>query len=404
MKDLSTVRAEYEKIRSSGARLDMSRGKPNKEQLDLSNGLLTCLREDEFKASDGTDCRNYGGLDGLPEAKQLLHRMLDVGPDEIIIGGNSSLNLMFDMVGHAMLRGVYGVEKPWAAQKPVFLCPAPGYDRHFAICEHFGIEMLPIPMLKDGPDMDLVEDIAGSDVKVKGIWCTPKYSNPTGVTYSDEVVRRLAAMKPKADDFRIFWDNAYAIHSLGTPEDLMDILSACRDAGNEDRVFIFGSTSKVTFAGAGVAMMGASTANLNFIRKRLSKQTIGPDKVNQLRHVKFFGNYENILKHMEKHAAIIKPKFDLVTGMLEQELGSCGLASWSQPAGGYFISLNTLPGKAKKVYDLAAAAGLVLTRVGDTFPYGKDPEDQNIRIAPTFPSLEEMEKAMELLLLCIRLA
>lgn len=395
--ELEKLQKRYEDFKSQKLKLDMSRGKPCSEQLDLSLGLLEGM--EGYKASDGTDCRNYGGVDGLPEVKELFAKMFEVSPKEIIIGGNASLNLMHDAIARAMLLGVYGGETPWGRQPKVkFLCPSPGYDRHFAICELFGIEMIVIEMKEDGPDMDKVEKFVSEDEAIKGIWCVPMYSNPDGITYSDEVVDRFARLKPKAMDFRIFWDNAYAIHHLSENRDhLKNILQACKDAGNPDMVYIFGSTAKITFPGAGIAVMAASENNINFIRKQLSIQTIGPDKLNQLRHVRFLKNMENIHWHMEKHAAILKPKFDAVLNILDAELAGKSVAAWNKPRGGYFISLNTLPGCAKKTVSMAAEAGVTLTPAGATFPYGKDPLDRNIRIAPTFPPLEELEKAIKIL-------
>lgn len=407
MIDSFTAKRKYEEYMISGMKLDMSRGKPGKDQLDLSNPMLTCLSDIDYNSVDGTDCRNYGGVDGLPEAKVLMSQIFGIPEYCIIIGGNSSLNMMYDIITGAMLNGISNGTTPWLKIPGgvKFICPSPGYDRHFGICEYLGIGMITVDMKEDGPDMDRVEEIAANDATVKGIWCIPKYSNPTGVTFSDNVVRRLASMETKAKDFRIFWDNAYAIHHLTGREDiLLDILTACKEAGNDNRAFVFGSTSKISFPGAGVAMLGTSPANKEFLLKRFAKQTIGPDKINQLRHVRFFRDINGVKEHMRKHAKLITPKFDMVDNILTGILGNSGLATWSKPNGGYFISLNTLPGYAKKVYNLAAAAGLTLTHVGDTYPYGKDPQDRNIRIAPTFPSLEELEKAIEMLAICIIVA
>jgi DNA-binding transcriptional MocR family regulator len=395
--------AKYKFFKQKKLKLDMSRGKPCPEQLELSSGLLNCLNGN-YKAEDGTDCRNYGGIEGLPEARRLFAECLDVKPEEIIISGNSSLALMHDIIARALLFGVDESERPWGQEPIKFLCPSPGYDRHFAICESFKIQMIPIKIHQDGPDMDMIEELVANDETIKGIWSIPKYSNPTGITYSDQVVERLAQMKTKASDFRIFWDNAYAVHHLTEqPDSLKDILQACKEAGNPDRVYIFGSTSKISFAGSGIAMVAGSERNINRLKKQLSIQTIGPNKINQLQHVRFFKNYHNIELHMKKHAAIIKPKFDLVLKILQSELGDKKIASWSKPKGGYFISLNTLEGCAKKVVSMAAEAGIIFTKAGATFPYGKDPLDQNIRIAPTFPPLHELEPAMEILSLCIQL-
>ncbi len=400
------LQEKYEGYKKWNLRLDMSKGKPCPEQLRLSMGMLDLLKSDnDLMAAGGIDCRNYGGVGGIPEAKELFSQMLGVSADEIIIGGNSSLSMMHDTVSRAMLHGVYGSDAPWGKFPEVkFLCPCPGYDRHFAICELFNIKMINVDMTHDGPDMDKVEKLAREDESVKGIWCVPKYSNPDGITYSDEVVDRLAKMRTRAGDFRIFWDDAYTVHHLtDKPDPLKNMLTACKAAKNPDRVFIFSSTSKMTFPGSGIAMMAASENNLNWIRKQLSVQTIGPDKINQLRHVRFFRNLDHIKAHMEKHAAIIKPKFDTVLGILESELGGKNIASWNQPNGGYFISLNTLDGCAKAVVNMAAEAGVTLTRAGATFPYGKDPRDRNIRIAPTFPSLDELKTAIEVLCVCVQI-
>jgi DNA-binding transcriptional MocR family regulator len=389
----------YNEIKARGLSLDMTRGKPCGPQLDLSSGLLDCLGRD-FKAADGTDCRNYGVLDGLPEAKKLFAEFLEVTPAEIIVAGNSSLALMHDSVAQAVLRGVPGGSQPWRGAK--FLCPSPGYDRHFAVCEHLGIEMITVRMTEEGPDMDEVERLASGDESIKGIWCVPKYSNPTGVVFSDAVVDRLARMKA-APDFRVFWDNAYTVHHLtDRPRPLKNLLAACKAAGNADRVLIFGSTSKVSFAGAGVAMMAGSEANIAYTKQNMSLQTIGPDKLNQLRHVRYFRDMAGIEAHMKKHAAILKPKFDAVTAILDREIGDSGAATWTRPAGGYFISVDTKDGCAKAVVKMAAEAGAKLTSAGATFPQGKDPRDRNIRIAPSMPSQAEIEQAMELVAICIQ--
>lgn len=397
---------EYEDVKSKNLKLDMSRGKPGAEQLDLSLEILDCINSSEScKAEDGTDCRNYGLLDGIPEAKRLFAEMLEVKPSEIIIGGNSSLNMMYDTVARAMTHGILG-STPWCKlDKVKFLCPSPGYDRHFAVTEHFGIELIPIEMKADGPDMDAVQSYVENDESVKGIWCVPKYSNPEGITYSDEVVDRFAALNPAAKDFRIFWDNAYCVHHLTDKHDkLKNILEALRANGKENMVYIFGSTSKITFPGSGVAMMAASEENIASIKKQLAFQTIGPDKLNQLRHVRFFKDLKGIEEHMKKHAAIIKPKFDAVLNALESELGGTGLAEWTNPNGGYFISVNTLDGCAKRTVELCKEAGVKLTPAGATYPYGKDPRDRNIRIAPTYPPLDELKTAAKLFCLCVKLA
>ncbi|RCX20058.1 DNA-binding transcriptional MocR family regulator [Anaerobacterium chartisolvens] len=403
---ISELEGRYKQFKDLGLKLDMSRGKPCPEQLDLSAGILDFpLSTDTCKASDGTDCRNYGGIDGLPEMKAIFAEMLEVSTKEVIIGGNSSLNMMHDAVARAMLLGVCGGKTPWSKLPKVkFLCPVPGYDRHFGICQLMNIEMINVDMTEDGPDMDAVEELVSKDKAIKGIWCVPKYSNPDGITFCDEVVDRLAKMETKADDFRIFWDNAYIVHHLEDEGDkLKNLLEACKEAGNPDRAFIFASTSKISFPGAGVAAMAASEDNINFIRKQLSKQTIGPDKINQLRHTAYFKSLDDIKQHMKKHSAIIKPKFDAVLDILEKELGGRDIAWWNKPRGGYFISLNTLDGCAGEVYDMAGKAGVTLTNVGDTFPYGKDPRDRNIRIAPTYPSLEDLKSAIEILCICIKL-
>lgn len=402
----SSLLKEYEKYKSMNLKLDMSRGKPCTEQLDLSLEILDCINSSEScKCDGGVDCRNYGLLDGIPEAKKLFADMLEVKPSEIIIGGNSSLNMMYDTIARAMTHGILG-STPWCKlDKVKFLCPSPGYDRHFAITEHFGIELITIDMKEDGPDMDAVKRYVESDPAVKGIWCVPKYSNPEGVTYSDEVVDRFAELNPAAPDFRIFWDNAYCVHHLnGRHDKLKNILEALRKNGKENMVYIFGSTSKITFPGSGVAMMAASEENINSIKKQLAFQTIGPDKLNQLRHVRFFKDLAGIEKHMEKHAEIIRPKFRAVLDCFERELAGTGLATWTNPHGGYFISLNTLDGCAKRTVALCKEAGVVMTPAGATFPYGKDPRDRNIRVAPTYPPLDELKIAAELLCLCVKIA
>jgi DNA-binding transcriptional MocR family regulator len=402
----SQLQTIYDGYKNRNLKLDMSRGKPCSEQLDLSMEMLDNVGSDDIlKATDGMDCRNYGGVDGLPETKELFSKLLGVHTSEIIVGGNSSLNLMHDTIARAMLHGVYGSAVPWSKLPVVkFLCPSPGYDRHFAICELFNIEMIIVDMLQDGPDMDTIERLVSEDDSIKGIWCVPKYSNPDGITYSDEVVHRLAAMPTKAGDFRIIWDDAYIVHHLTEQPDLLkNMLTACKEAGNPDRVFIFASTSKISFPGSGISVMAASVNNLGLIRKQLSIQTIGPDKINQLRHVRFFPDLEHIQEHMDKHAAIIKPKFDSVLSKLEKELGNKQIAAWNKPNGGYFISLNTLDGCARAVVSMATEAGVTLTQAGATYPYGKDPRDRNIRIAPTFPSLPELETAIEVLCLCVQI-
>lgn len=407
-KEILSLEKQFNEFKSRGLQLNMARGNPSKQQLDLSNDIFTkyTLAKDLICTEEGFDSRNYGCLDGLIEAKRLMAQVLEVPAQNIIIGGNSSLNLMYDMVARAMLFGVYGSEKPWCKYDKIrFLCPVPGYDRHFGICEDMGIEMINIPMTESGPDMDLIERMVAVDDTIKGIWCVPMYSNPEGITYSDETVRRFAALKPAAKDFRIFWDNAYCIHHLQEDHDtLLNIFDECRKAGNEDIVYIFASFSKVTYPGAAISAVAASEKNLKEIRKHLTKQTIGSDKINQLRHVKYFKDINGVKKHMLKQRALIKPKFDLVISILDKEIKPLEIATWSNPKGGYFISLNTLNGCAKRVVDLCKDGGVTLTAAGATYPYGKDPDDKNIRIAPTFPPQEELKEAMELFCIALKLA
>ncbi len=400
---LDALRAEYESFRARGLALDMTRGKPCNEQLDLSLGLLDCTGRD-FRAADGTDCRNYGVLEGLPEARALFAELFEVQPTEVIVGGNSSLALMHDVIVQALLKGTTG-GPAWHGQRPKFLCPSPGYDRHFAICERYGIEMLPVAMGPDGPDMDEVERLVAADAQIKGMWCVPRYSNPGGVVYSRDVVERLAAMRTAAADFRILWDNAYAVHHLvDAPPALANLLAACAAAGSPDRAIAFTSTSKISFAGAGVGALAASAANVRHILAGMSIQTIGSDKLAQLRHVRFFKDAAGVTAHMRKHAAILKPKFDAVTTLLSQRLGGKDIATWSDPKGGYFVSLDTPDGCAAKVVGMADAAGVKLTKAGATYPLGKDPRDRNIRLAPSFPPLEQVRQAMELVTICVEIA
>jgi DNA-binding transcriptional MocR family regulator len=397
------LEARYDELQARGLSLDMTRGKPSSEQLDLANGLLDV--KDVSTARDGTDARNYGGLDGLPEMKALLSPLFEAPAAQIIVGGNSSLQMMHDTVVRALTHGVPGGAGPWGRAASVkFLCPSPGYDRHFAICQHFGIEMLPVELGADGPDMDQVEELVRSDPSIVGMWCVPKYSNPTGVTYGNAVVERLARMKTAAPDFRLFWDNAYAVHDLyPETEPLLDILAASREAGHADRPLVFASTSKISFAGAGVSAMAASPANIADAKRHLSVQTIGPDKVNQLRHVAFYKDFAGLRAHMARHAELLRPKFEAVGQIFERELGS-SVASWTKPRGGYFISLDTLDGCASRVVSLANGVGVKLTAAGATFPYGRDPRDRNIRIAPSLPPLDQIRVAMEVVSVCVALA
>jgi len=406
LQEKELLEAKFQEIKGKGLKLDMSRGKPSEAQLNLSMGMMDVLNSTtDLRCSVGVDCRNYGVLDGIPEAKELLADMTEVSPDNIIIYGNSSLNVMYDTVARSMTHGVCG-STPWCKLDEVkFLCPVPGYDRHFAITEYFGIKMINIPMTESGPDMDLVEQYVNNDPSVKGIWCVPKYSNPQGITYSDETVLRFARLKPAAEDFRIYWDNAYGIHHLyeDKQDNLIEILMACKQEGNPDMVFKFCSTSKVSFPGSGVAAIGASKRNIDFIKQQMTIQTIGHDKLNQLRHVRFFKDIHGMVLHMRKHADILRPKFEPVLNGLKNELGGLEIGSWLEPRGGYFISFDALPGCAKAIVAKAKEAGLVMTPAGATFPYGKDPQDSNIRIAPSYPTPEELAVAVELFVLCVKL-
>lgn len=410
LRELGAVKKEleerYRQFQAQGLKLNMARGKPSVAQLQLSMEMLDSLNsKSDLRASTGDDCRNYGLPDGLPELRGIFAGMMGVRENNIIVGGNSSLNMMFDSVSCAVTHGFAGC-RPWGKLDQVkFLCPAPGYDRHFAITEYFGFELITVPMLATGPDMDAVEKLVSEDETVKGIWCVPKYSNPTGTTYSDETVRRFAALKPAAKDFRIFWDNAYCVHDLNdTPDRLLSLWDECVKAGSEDLAVYFASTSKITFPGAGVSAMAASDANLEVFRRHFSFQTIGPDKLNQLRHIYFLKDMDGVRAQMLRHREILEPKFRTVIGKLEKELGGKGVASWTSPNGGYFISVDVMEGCAARVVALCKQAGVVLTGAGATYPYGRDPHDSNIRVAPTFPPVSELEQAMELFCLCVQLA
>ena len=400
------LEVEFEDVKGKGLKLDMSRGKPSKAQLDLSMGMMDVLNGDsDLVCEEGVDCRNYGVIDGIKEAKQLFADMMEVPKDNIIIFGNSSLNVMYDTVARAMTHGIMG-STPWAKlDKVKFLCPVPGYDRHFKITEHFGIEMINIPMTQDGPDMDLVAQYVENDPSVKGIWCVPKYSNPQGITYSDETVHRFATLNPAAEDFRIFWDNAYGIHHLYEDKQdyLIEILMECKKEGHPDMVYKFGSTSKISFPGSGIAAIAASDNNLKEIRQMMSIQTIGHDKLNQLRHVRYFKDIHGMVEHMKKHADILRPKFETVLNVLETELGGLEIGSWIAPRGGYFISFDSMEGCAKAIVAKAKEAGLIMTGAGAPFPYGKDPKDSNIRIAPSFPTPEELAVAAQVFVLSVKL-
>ncbi|MDD7389528.1 MAG: aminotransferase class I/II-fold pyridoxal phosphate-dependent enzyme [Lachnospiraceae bacterium] len=406
LKEKEALEEEYRKVKEKKLNLNMSRGKPSSEQLDLSMPMMDFLNgTSDMLDSEGNDCRNYGVLDGLNDCKELMASLVHTSPENVIIYGNASLSIMYDTISRSITHGVNG-STPWCRLDQVkFLCPAPGYDRHFAITEFFGIEMITIPMHEDGPDMDMVEQYVNNDPAVKGIWCVPKYSNPQGYVYSDEVVRRFAALKPAAEDFRIFWDNAYCVHHLYDDEqpEIPEILSECEKAGNPDMVYEFFSTSKITFSGAGIAALATSKNNLDFIKKQLTKQTISYDKINQLRHVKFLKDAEGVQAHMRKHADILRPKFQAVLQILEQELGGLEIGSWISPRGGYFISFEALDGCAKAIVAKAKEAGVILTGAGATYPYGRDPKDSNIRIAPSYPPMDELVEAAKLFALCVKL-
>lgn len=403
----SELEAKYLDYKAKSLKLNMARGKPCNEQLELSMPMLDILDSSAYMLTeDGTDSRNYGVMDGIPEAKQLFADILDVHPENVIVFGNASLNIMFDTVSRAVTHGIMG-NTPWGKlDKVKFLCPTPGYDRHFKVTEHFGIEMINVPMTEQGPDMDMVERLVSSDASIKGIWCVPKYSNPQGYTYSDETVRRFARLKPAAPDFRIFWDNAYCIHHLyeDKQDSIVEILSECQLCGNADMVFEFASTSKVSFPGAGIAAIATSVGNVADIKKHMTVQTIGHDKINQLRHVRFLKNMDNVKALMMKHADILRPKFEMVIDILERELDGLDIGSFTKPIGGYFISFDTLNGCAKRVVSMCKDAGVEMTGAGATYPYGKDPDDSNIRIAPSFPVLDDLRLATELFALCVKLA
>ena len=403
----ATLENQYQTISQAGLNLDLTRGKPSAQQLQLSDKLDGILAGN-YTDQSGTDVRNYGGIDGITEAKTLFASMIDIKTNEILIGGNSSLTLMYFTVQAAMYHGVTDPDSAWINEEQAikFLAPVPGYDRHFSICEHLGIELIPVPLNSDGPDMDRVEQLVQADSSIKGIWCVPRFSNPTGVVYSEDVVKRLANLGTIAGaNFRVFWDNAYAVHVLEeNAATLPSIMSYCREAGTEDSVYLFGSTSKITFAGAGVAFMGASPANLAVLKQHLGFSSIGPDKINQLRHVKFLRDKQTLSKHMANHAKIMYPRFNAVLNTLRNELGNTRMGSWTEPKGGYFVSFDSLPGLAKQIVQLSADAGVKLTPAGATFPYGNDPNDCNIRLSPTYPSVEEIQQAMDVFVLCVKLA
>lgn len=404
--EIEALRTEYRRYQGLELELDMSRGKPCRDQLDLSMGMMDALNSNaDLSCADGTDCRNYGVLEGIHEAKVLIGDMMENNPDNILIYGNSSLNVMYDQIARSFSHGVMG-NTPWyKLDKIKWLCPVPGYDRHFGITEYFNIEMIPVPMTPNGPDMDIVEKLVSEDKAIKGIWCVPKYSNPQGYSYNDETVRRFARLKPAARDFRIYWDNAYGVHHLYDDHQdyLIEILAECKRAGNPDLVYKFSSTSKITFPGSGIAAIATSANNLEDIKAQLKNQTIGHDKVNQLRHVRFFKDIHGMTEHMRKHAAVLRPKFETVENIFEENLGGLGIAEWTKPNGGYFISFDGLEGTARLIVDRAMKAGVKLTPAGSTWPYHKDPHDSNIRIAPTYPTLDDLSTAAKLFTVCVKL-
>lgn len=404
--ELSRLTQEFEDIKNLKLSLNMSRGVPSKEQIDLSLSMLDILHSSaDCTAENGVDCRNYGVLDGIPECKKLMADMLDVTPDMVMVGGNSSLNMMFDTISCFMTKPVVEGMKPWhEVENRKFLCPVPGYDRHFAVTEYFGFDMITVPMTENGPDMDVVEELV-KDESVKGMWCVPKYSNPQGITYSADTVKRIAQLKPAAKDFRVMWDNAYIIHDLtDETEELLNIFDECEKCGNIDMPIEFCSTSKITFPGSGVAAMAASANNMKVIKNKYQFQTIGFDKLNMLRHVKFFKNFDGMKEHMKKHKAVLKPRFDVVVSKIKENIEDLGIISYNVPNGGYFVSVDVLSGTAKRVVELCKEAGVILTGAGATYPYGKDPQDSNIRISPSAPTVEDLSKAMDVFCLCAKLA
>lgn len=404
-KEREKLWAKYEGFKAQKLKLDMSRGKPSSEQLDLCEGMLTSLSKNEDTIVDGLDTRNYGVLDGIVPARKLFAELLNVPVENVIVGGNSSLTLMYDTIMRLCMFGAAGVDKPWSKEKEVkFLCPVPGYDRHFTITEQFGITMINIPMDENGPDMDMVEKLVKDDASIKGIWCVPKYTNPEGVVYSDDVVRRMANLKTAAPDFRIFWDNAYCVHTIDKDDVLLNIFDECKKAGNQDKFFMFTSTSKISYPGSGICALIASELNIAWTKKLMNAQAISADKVNQLRHVRYFKNAEGVLAHMKKHAKILKPKFEMVLKTLNEQIKPADIGSWKVPNGGYFVSFDAYPGTAKKIFELCRDAGVVITGAGATYPYGKDPDDKTLRIAPSYPPLGELEQAMDLFCTCALIA